>query len=108
MATTNDHESSAAGQDFDSSPLRDRAAHLGASLAENGPDALFDEIESLLPESWREQIQAFPLAAMVLGVGVGVWLGMRKGDEILAAGTSLITAAAMTNVNHVMDRFGGS
>jgi hypothetical protein len=45
---------------------------------------------------------------MVLGVGVGVWLGMRKGDEIIAAGTSMITTAAMANVGHVMDRFGGS
>jgi len=108
MATHHDSESSAAGQDFDGSPLKDRAAHLGASLAENGPEALFDEIENILPESWREHIQAFPLAAMVLGVGVGVWLGMRKGDEIIAAGTSMITTAAMANVGHVMDRFGSS
>ncbi|MEA2338316.1 MAG: hypothetical protein QOE82_2323, partial [Thermoanaerobaculia bacterium] len=42
------------------------------------------------------------IAAVVLGVGVGVWLGLRKGDELIAAGTSMITAAAMQNVTNVM------
>ena len=39
---------------------------------------------------------------MLLGAGVGVWLGMRKGDEIIAAGTAMITTAAMQNVQNVM------
>jgi len=77
------------------------------AIAENGPEALFDEVEKLLPESWRDQITTFPLAAVVLGVGVGVWLGMRKSDEVIAAGTALITSAAMANVNQVMDKVGG-
>lgn len=106
MATRPDHERSAAGMDFDS-PIRERASQLGAKLVESGPEALFDEIENMLPEMWREQIATFPLAAVVLGVGVGVWLGMRKGDEIIAAGTSLVTAAAMANVSSVMDSLGG-
>jgi hypothetical protein len=37
-----------------------------------------------------------------------MWLGMKKGDEVIAAGTSMVTAAAMSNVTHAMDRFGGS
>jgi len=107
MATRpNDHERSAAGMDFDS-PIREKASQLGSKLAEGGPEALFDEIENLLPESWREQISAFPLAAVCLGVGVGIWLGMRKGDEVIAAGTSLVTAAAMSNISSVMDAVGG-
>lgn len=100
------HERAAAGMDFDS-PIREKAQQLGAALAENGPEALFDEIENLLPETWREHIATFPLAAVIVGVGVGVWLGMRKGDEIIAAGTSLVTAAAMANVAGVMDNLGG-
>ncbi|HKO00611.1 MAG TPA: hypothetical protein VJ032_02890 [Thermoanaerobaculia bacterium] len=107
MATRNaDHERAAAGMDFDS-PIREHAANLGNAIAENGPEALFDEVEKLLPESWRDQITTFPLAAVVLGVGVGVWLGMRKSDEVIAAGTALITSAAMANVNQVMDKVGG-
>jgi len=103
MATTrdNDHERAAAGMDYDF-PIREKATQLGNALAENGPEALFEEIENLLPEAWREHIRTFPIAAVVLGAGVGVWLGMRKGDEIIAAGTALVTSAAMQNVTNVM------
>ncbi len=108
MATTDteDHERAAAGMDYDF-PIRERASRLGNALAENGPEAFLEEIENLLPESWREQIKTFPIAAVALGVGVGVWLGMRKGDEIIAAGTSMITAAAVANIGGVLDRSGG-
>ncbi|HET7435537.1 MAG TPA: hypothetical protein VFN10_12590 [Thermoanaerobaculia bacterium] len=98
------HERSAAGMDFENDPVRERAAQLGAKVAENGPEALLDEIENLLPEAWRDQIRSFPVAAVILGVGVGVWLGMKKSDEIIAAGTSLVSAAAMANVSQVMDK----
>lgn len=108
MATRNpdDHERAAAGLDFDF-PFREKAASLGQAMAENGPEAFFEEIENLLPESWREQISNFPIAAILVGFGVGVFLGMKKGDEVLAAGTSLVTAAAMSNIGQVMDRAGG-
>jgi hypothetical protein len=103
MATTRDtdHERAAAGMDYDF-PIREKATQLGNALAESGPDALFEEIENMLPDSWREHIRTFPIAAVILGAGVGVWLGMRKGDEIIAAGTALITSAAMQNVTNVM------
>lgn len=101
-----DHERSAAGMDFDH-PVREKAAHLGSKLAEEGPEALFEEIENLLPESWRDQIKAFPIAAVLLGVGAGIWLGMKKGDEVIAAGTTMASAAAMANVGRAMERFGG-
>jgi hypothetical protein len=100
-----EHERAAAGQDFDESdPLRERAASFGTRIVGEGPEAILDEVENLLPESWREQIRQFPVAAVLLGFGVGVWLGMRKGDEVLAAGSSMISAAAMANVSQVMDR----
>jgi len=105
MATRNrnDHERSAAGLDFDS-PMKERAASLGAAMAEGGPQALFEELENLLPEEWREHIRTFPIAAVVLGVGVGVYLGMKKSAELIAAGSTLISAAAMANVSKIMDR----
>ncbi|HKO55235.1 MAG TPA: hypothetical protein VJ276_05110 [Thermoanaerobaculia bacterium] len=98
-----DHERSAAGLDFDF-PIRERAASLGQALAQDGPEAFFEELENLIPEPVRDQITRFPLLAVVAGVGLGVWLGMRKGDEIIAAGTSLVTAAAMSSVSSAMDR----
>lgn len=103
MPTTrdDDHERSAAGMDYDF-PIREKASQLGNALAESGPEALFEEIENLLPESWREHIRMYPIVAVVLGVGIGVWLGMKKGDEIIAAGTTMVTAAAMENVANIM------
>ena len=106
MATRNqsdDFERSAAGMDYED-PIRERAASIGASIAENGPEAIFEEIENLLPEQWREQIKTFPIAALLLGFGVGIFLGMKKGDEIIAAGTTLVTSAAMSNVNDILGR----
>ncbi len=105
MATRNrnDHERSAAGLDFDT-PIREKAASLGAAMAEGGPQALFDELENLLPEEWREHIRSFPVTAVVLGVGVGVYLGMKKSEELIAAGSTLVSAAALANVAKIMDR----
>ncbi|HEX2833763.1 MAG TPA: hypothetical protein VHW00_12195 [Thermoanaerobaculia bacterium] len=102
-----DYERSAAGLDFDEGAIRENAAALGAKMVEEGPEALFDELENLLPEAWRQQISAFPIAAVALGVGVGIWLGLKKSDEVIAAGTSLVSAAAMANVSQVMDKFKG-
>jgi hypothetical protein len=102
------HERSAAGLDFDDvGRIKESAAAFGAKIVEEGPEVLLDEIENLLPESWREQIRAFPLAAVALGLGVGIWLGMKKSDEVLAAGTSLVSAAAMANVAQVVDKMKG-
>jgi hypothetical protein len=109
MATRNsdEHERSAAGLDFDEGAIRDKAEALGAKMVQEGPEALLDEIENLLPEAWRDHIKAFPVVAVALGVGIGVWLGMKKSDEIIAAGTSLVSAAAMANVSQVMDKVKG-
>jgi hypothetical protein len=102
------HERAAAGLDFDDHAIRENAAQLGAKMVQEGPGVLLDEIENLLPEEWRDQIRSFPLAAVTLGLGIGIWLGMKKSDEILAAGTSLVSAAAMANVSQVMDKVKGS
>ena len=107
MAThsPDEHERSAAGLDYDDGEaMRDGAAALGAKMLEDGPEVLLDEIENLLPEAWREHIRTFPLAAVAIGVGVGVWLGMKKSDEIIAAGGSLVSAAAMANVSQIMEK----
>src|SRR5207245_10732825 len=95
-------ERSAAGKDNDF-PMKEKASKLGSKLAESGPEALFQEIENLLPESWREHISQFPIAAVLLGFGVGLWLGMRKGDEVIAAGESLYPGATTSNVSVVRE-----
>ena len=104
MATRReDHERSAAGMDYED-PIRERAASIGAAMAEGGPEALFDELENLLPEEWREHIRSFPLTAVMLGLGVGIYLGMKKSDELISAGSAMVSAAAMANVSKIMGR----
>ena len=78
-------------------------ATLGARVADGG----LDEIENLLPEEWREHISAFPLTAVAIGVGIGIWLGMKKSDDVIAAGTALISSVAMANVSEVMEKMKG-
>ncbi|HEY0156034.1 MAG TPA: hypothetical protein VGF28_01940 [Thermoanaerobaculia bacterium] len=69
-------------------------------MAEGG----LDEIENLLPEEWREQVRAFPLTAVAVGLGIGIWLGLKKSDDVLAAGSTLISAAVMGNVAEAMEK----
>jgi hypothetical protein len=109
MATPryDEHERSAAGMDFEDDPIREQAAAIGQKMVDQGPEALFDELENLLPEAWRDQIKQFPVAAVAVGIGVGIWLGMKKSDEILTAGTTLLSTAAMANVSQVMDKVKG-
>ena len=97
------HERSAGGLDFDED-LRGRASSFGSQLAAEGPDALLGQVEELIPESWKEQIRTFPLAAIAIGIGVGLFLGMKKGDEVIAAGSSLVAAAATANLNAVLSQ----
>ncbi len=96
-----DPERSAAGMDYDF-PIREKASQVGSAFATSGPQGMFEEIENLLPEPWREHIRTYPIVAVVIALGVGIWLGMKKGDEVIAAGTSMITAAAMENVASIM------
>ncbi len=99
-----EYERSAAGQDFDDrDTAREQAAPPVDGMPGEGP-AILDELENLLPEQWREQIRRFPVAAVLLGLGVGIWLGMKKGDEVMTAGSSLVSAAAMANVSQVMEK----
>lgn len=104
---TNDRfDRSAGGLDFDD-PIRDRATHLGKKVATHGPEAFFEEVENLIADPWKEHIKSFPVTAVLIGVGVGIFLGMKKGDEILAAGSALVAAAAATNLTSILGKVTG-
>ncbi|MGH9456838.1 MAG: hypothetical protein ACRD2J_04275 [Thermoanaerobaculia bacterium] len=98
---TSEHDRAAGGMEYDDE-FRERASDFGSRLAAEGPEALLEQIEELLPPSWREHIRTYPLAAVAIGVGIGLFLGMKKGDEIITAGSSLIAAAATANLNSVL------
>lgn len=103
MSDRYSHEQAAGGMDFDGD-IRERVSDFGSRLATEGPEALLEQIEELLPESWREQVRLHPVAAVALGVGIGLFLGMKKGDQVIAAGSSLIAAAATANLNSALSR----
>jgi hypothetical protein len=100
---TDEFERAAGGLDFDD-PIREKAASIGQKVADRGPEAFFDEVENLLPDAWRDQVTTFPITAVLLGVGVGIFLGMRKSEEIIAAGSAMLTAAATQNINTVLGK----
>lgn len=81
--------------------LTEKAQELGERLAE-GPEALLQEVEDLLPQPVRDQIVAFPLTAMAVGVGIGIFLGIKKGDELLSAGAAMVSAAIAANMNSAL------
>ncbi len=82
-------------------------AAVGQRIANEGPGVLLDELENLLPDEARAVIGAFPLTAVALGVGVGVWLGLTKSDEVLAGGKAVFAAAAGENIAQVMEKMKG-
>lgn len=100
-----DHDRSAAGMDFDDR-IREKAESLGSRIADEGAGAILDEIEELIPEPVREQVANFPVIAMLLGVGVGIFLGMKKGDEVIAAGTAMLSATAAANFGKFTEQMG--
>ncbi|HEX7151508.1 MAG TPA: hypothetical protein VF618_08480 [Thermoanaerobaculia bacterium] len=84
-------------------PIRERAAGLGTALIEGGPEALLEEVENLIPEPVKQQVQAFPVLAVLAGVGIGVWLGMKKGDELIAAGSAILTSTAAASLTDAFE-----
>ena len=91
--------------EMDYEQLTEKAQELGERFAE-GPEALFQEVEDLLPQPVRDQIVNFPITAMALGVGIGIFLGIKKGDELLSAGAAMISAAIAANMNSVIGNIG--
>ncbi|MBW3565387.1 MAG: hypothetical protein KY459_11735 [Acidobacteria bacterium] len=105
-----DFESSAGGLDFDDdeqeAPRRKNrkksTRDLGGTFAEGGPQAVLEELENMLPESWKEHVSSFPLLSVALGAGVGIFLGMKKGDEIISAGSAMVSTAAAAHIAQMM------
>jgi hypothetical protein len=95
------YERAAGGMDYDE-PMHERASSIGSKLVSGGPEALFEEIENLLPDSWKQHITTYPITALAVGLGLGLFLGLKKGEQIVAAGSSMVAAAAAANLNKIM------
>lgn len=100
-----DYESAAGGMDFDED--KGKAHGLGAALLEGGPDAFLDHLEEMIPETWREQIANYPITALTVGFGVGLYLGMKRGSEVISAGSAMLSAAATASLGEILSDLGG-
>ena len=100
---SDEYDRAAAGLDFDE-PFRERASSWGQTLASHGPEAIFEEIDKMIPEAAREHISKFPITALALAFGAGLLLGFKKSEEVLAAGSAFVGAAASANLSNA---FGG-
>lgn len=98
-----DYESAAGGLDFDEEP---DSRNFGEKLFEGGPDALLEQIEEVLPDQWRDHIVRFPLSALAIGFGVGLFLGMKKGDDVITAGSAMLSAAATAQMAQILSDLG--
>ena len=101
MTDADPYEKAAGGMDYDDD-IRERATDFGSRLASEGPEALLEQVEEMIPEGVKDQVRQFPIVALILGAGIGVFLGLKKGDELIAAGSSLIAAAATANLNSAL------
>lgn len=99
-----DYERAAGGLDLDEEA---ESKNFGESLLHGGPDALLEQIEEMLPDQWRDQIVRFPLAALAVGFGVGLFLGMKKGDDVISAGSAMLSAAATAQMTQILSDLGG-
>ncbi len=99
-----DYERAAGGMDLDEDS---ESKDFGEAFLEGGPEALLDKIEELLPDQWRDQIVHFPLTALAIGFGVGLFLGMKKGDDVLTAGSAMLSAAATAQMTEILSDLGG-
>ena len=91
---------------IDEHDVKEHATRIGSNIAEEGPEALFRELDDMLPEYWRDQINNFPITAVVLGVGLGIYLGMTRSDELIEAGASFVSAAATANIAKILGQHG--
>jgi hypothetical protein len=69
---------------------------------DEGVAMLFEKIEQMVPPVVREHVARRPLTFVLIGVGVGLFLGAKKGDELLSAGAALVTAAVTANLNAML------
>ncbi len=99
---SDDYERAAGGLDFDDDPVSGRARSLGDAFVSGGPEALLEEVENLIPDSWRGHIAQFPITALAVGFGVGLFLGMKRGPEVISAASAMFTAAATSSLGDIL------
>lgn len=104
-----EYEKAAGGLDYDEDAGTSSGKADGAGmdwserLQQEGPLAILQDVEEMLPEPVRVQVASFPLTAVAVGLGVGLFLGMRKSEPIIAAITAAISSSAAKGFGSIVD-----
>lgn len=69
---------------------------------EEGFALILEQIEEMVPPVVRTQVAKHPLTFVLLGLGVGLFLGAKKGDELLSAGATMLTSAVAANFHSML------
>jgi hypothetical protein len=69
---------------------------------DDGVAMILEQIEQMVPHVVREHVARRPFTFVLIGVGVGLFLGAKKGDELLSAGAAMVTAALTANLNAML------
>lgn len=102
-----EYERASGGMDYDEDVNpggRDPIADWQRRLQEEGPLALLEDVEQMLPEPVRTGVINYPLTAVALGISVGVFLGMKKSEPVLSALSSAVGANAAKGLGSLFDR----
>jgi hypothetical protein len=84
-------------QEEQTEPQEEQAGELSEGLA-----VFLEQIEQIVPPIVRENVARRPFTFILIGVGVGLFLGAKKGDELLSAGAAMVTAAVTANLNAML------
>lgn len=102
-----EYEKAAGGLDYDEDAGGTRNTGTDdwtRRLQEEGPLSMLEDVEELLPEPVRTQVTNFPLTAVALGVGVGVFLGMRQSRTIISMITAAVGSSASKGLGSMFDK----
>ncbi|MGK2856341.1 MAG: hypothetical protein ACSLFQ_03960 [Thermoanaerobaculia bacterium] len=75
-----------------------------AAQSDDGVAMILEQVEQLVPPFVRDQVARRPFTFVLIGLGVGLFLGAKKGDELLSAGAAMATAALTANLNGMLGR----
>lgn len=73
-----------------------------AAQSDDGVAMILEQVEQLVPPFVRDQVVKRPFTFVLIGLGVGLFLGAKKGDELLSAGAAMVTAALTANLNAML------
>lgn len=64
-------------------------------------DSVLEDLESAVPNPIRQKVADHPIPALLIGLAVGLFIGMKKGNDILSAGSAAVASAATAGLSRI-------